>query len=228
MLRPEDREIGRLRARSSGYRKRVDAALRLIEEALTKHAPMYVAFSCGKDSAVMFDLVREVDPTVEGRFVRWPETRWIDAFDDVLEAWRDRGAIVTVLDLARGSLSENVPDRWLRLRETSPSRGSFIGLRAEESSARRITLGVHGLLHVGRDGFARCCPIGRWQLADVAARVVENDLPMLSAYAAGIGERTVARVPRELVRDSFLSELRERDMTGFREVLNLYPELAGV
>ena len=227
MLRPEDRESGRLRARSAGYRKRVDAAHGVIAAALESFAPMFVAFSCGKDSAVLFDLVREVDPTVEGRFVRWPETRWIDDFDRVLDEWDRRGARLSVLDLSRESLAERVPDRWLRLRETSPAGGSFVGLRGEESSARRITLKIHGLTHVAKDGFARCCPIGWWQLADVAAACAERDLPLLSAYSSGIGERTVARVPRDSVRDVMLSDLRERDMAGYREVLRIYPELAG-
>jgi 3'-phosphoadenosine 5'-phosphosulfate sulfotransferase (PAPS reductase)/FAD synthetase len=225
VLRAEDREIGRLRARSSAYKKRVAQSLDLIERALEDHAPMYVSFSCGKDSAVMFDLVRQVDPDIEGRFIRWPETQWIDDFDAVLNGWTAKGARVSVLDLSRGSLSESVPDRWLRLRETSPSRGTFIGLRADESYGRRMTLKIHGQLYVAKDEFVRCCPIAWWSDADVAARIVEHDLPILSAYEAGISTRTVARVPRDSVRESFLQEMKDRDYSGYRQILAMYPDI---
>lgn len=229
-MRHEDKEAGRLRARLPAYRRRVDESLKVIEEALRNHSPMYVAFSCGKDSAVLFDLVREVDPSVEGRFVRWPETKWIGDFDRVLDAWADRGAKISVLDLERKSLSDNVPDRWLRLRDTSPATGSFIGLRADESAARRKTLSIHGVTFTAKDGFVRCCPLAWWKTVDVAARIHERGLPILSAYETDINIRTVSRVPRDQhdIRSSFLADLRERDFIAYREVTALYPDLSSV
>lgn len=226
MLKYEDMERGRLWSRSPQYKKKVDGAYRIIESALDKYDPMYVSFSCGKDSAVMFDLVRDINPDIEGRFIRWPETKWIDNFDEIIEAWTQLGAKVSVLDLHRGSLSESVPDRWIRLRNKAPSKGAFVGLRADESRARMKTLRIHGTLFEAKDGFARCCPVAFFNTNDIAARIVERKLPILSTYGfSGIESRTVARVPRSSVLNDFITELHERDLPALRQLQLLYSEL---
>lgn len=221
-MRDVDREIGRLRAKLPAYRSAVDRSLDIIRGALDAYPDLYVSFSCGKDSAVMFDLVRDVAPAVEGRFLRWPETAWIGDFDRVLSDWTGLGATVRVVDIVRDRIDDRVPDRWGQLADAAPSSGAFIGLRSQESRTRAMVLRRFGPVHVMRSGIVRVWPIGHWTEADIAARIWERGLPILSAYDAGIDVRTVARVPRESVRESFMADLRDRNPAGWAAIRAIY------
>lgn len=214
-------------ARMPSHAKRVDEARRCVEVALEKCAQPYVAFSCGKDSAAMLHMVQQFVPGIEARFIRWTESELLDDFERVIREWQARGINLTILDLHRDSIFERGGDRWQQLQELSPCDGYFIGLRAEESRARRMTLKAHGDIYRMANGLLRISPLAWWKTEDVAAYTVTHDLPTLNAYVTdGFDQRTSARVPREEVRSESLTALRIRDPQRWNLLCAKYPEVA--
>jgi 3'-phosphoadenosine 5'-phosphosulfate sulfotransferase (PAPS reductase)/FAD synthetase len=89
-MRHEDREMGRLRAKLAVYQRRVDQSRTIISKALRMASdedhPLFVSYSCGEDSAVMLDLVREQAPDIECRILLWPESEVVGNFGEVIAA----------------------------------------------------------------------------------------------------------------------------------------------
>ena len=118
-----------------------------------------MSWSGGKDSTVVVDLARQVDPHIPVVFfdsgLQFPET--IQYLEDLADAWRLNYHVIaadpdllTVL-IAGGGFSHEAPDRRLRgqladIMITGPAneahrrygRGSLWGVRAEESHGRRM------------------------------------------------------------------------------------------
>lgn len=218
-------------ARSSTYQRRLDQALRYVEEGLARCERPYVATSFGKDSAALLHLVAEVRPDIEARFIRWGESELLHEYSEVMDEWARRWPQIRflVLDLDRDSINERVPGRWQQLQAMDPADGYFIGLRAEESHARQITLRSHGVVYQATSGVWRISPLAWWTVQDVAAYNVVHDLPRLRAYdVEGWGTRTTARVPRDTnsIRHHSLAQLRMRDPTRYNLLCQKFPEVA--
>jgi 3'-phosphoadenosine 5'-phosphosulfate sulfotransferase (PAPS reductase)/FAD synthetase len=141
------------RRRPAGYRQLLDR----LAEHLDAHDG-YVSWSGGKDSTVVVDLARQVDPNVPIVFfdtgLQFPET--IRYLSDLATTWRLNYQVITAepdlltVLIAAGGFNHAGPDRRLpgRLADimiTGPAaeaharygRGSLWGVRAEESKARR-------------------------------------------------------------------------------------------
>lgn len=228
MTTPE-RERYRLHARLPVFHRRLEAAHNIIREGLATCERPFVACSFGKDSAVMLDLVRQHRPDIEARFLRWPETDLLGDYPAVIDAWREMGANIQVLDLTRARLDEAVPDRWQQLNALAPADGSFIGLRAQESRVRQIRLGRDGpVAYVQATRMWRICPLARWRTEDVAAYTVSRNLPTLEAYhRKGFEARTSSRVPRNQhsIRQEALFDLRQSNPAAWAQLAQLYPEV---
>ncbi|MFV8227368.1 phosphoadenosine phosphosulfate reductase family protein [Mycolicibacterium fortuitum] len=147
------RAIAARRRGAGTYRHLLDR----IAEHLDTHDG-FVSWSGGKDSTVVVDLARQVDPNVPVVFfdsgLQFPET--LQYLQDLSEAWRLNFTVIepepdllTVM-IALGGFDHQAPDRLLgaelsELMITGPAaqahrrygRGSLWGVRAEESSGRR-------------------------------------------------------------------------------------------
>jgi 3'-phosphoadenosine 5'-phosphosulfate sulfotransferase (PAPS reductase)/FAD synthetase len=226
-----ERQALRVYAQRSVYQSRLAQARHILTSGLRESARPYVACSFGKDSAVLLDLALQARPSIDVRFLRWPESELLDRYGPVIAAWfaRHPALALTILDLDRASLGESVPDRWQQLEQIAPTDGYLIGLRAEESGERRMTLRTHGPVHRRADGVVRIAPLAWWTTRDIAAYCLDHDLPLLDAYAAdGIATRTSARVPRtdRGIRDAAIERLKARDLASYNALRMLYPELA--
>lgn len=215
--------------RSAAMARRVEEASRIISDAArTAGGRVYVTFSGGKDSSVLLHLAHQLLGPIEARIILWPESDVISNFGQVLDGWRQRWPGVTIREvhLFRDSVGDAVADRWDALHDDG---GAYlIGLRADESRARMMTLKAHGVIHRMASGLLRVAPLAWWRTADVAAYTTAHDLPLLDNYVqGGFGERTSTRVPREQVRDQFLFELRTRDPQGYNQLVLMYPDLCG-
>lgn len=220
-----------LYARLPVHRRHVEHAHSIIRQTLDVCERPFVACSFGKDSAALLHLVRTYRPDIEARFIRWPETELLADFDRVIGEWRALGANVVILDLTRSTLDERAPGRWDALRNLSPTDGQFVGLRADESRARQITLNAHGHLYRTAAGYWRSCPLARWNTLDVAAYVTLHKLPTLSAYERhGFEARTTSRIPRaqHSIREEALARLREDDPAAYQQLRAMYPEIDNI
>lgn len=221
----------KLHARLPIFSRRVNEAQSIVEQTLEMCRAPFVACSFGKDSAALLHLVMQARPEIEARFIRWPETHLLDDYDHVIAAWREMGARITILDLTRATLDERTPGRWDALRDVAAMDGQFVGLRADESKARSITLGVHGKLYRTAAGYWRSCPLASWSTADVAAYIVKHDVPTLRTYVKhGFESRTSSRIPRAAhsIREQALQRLREDDPAAYQMLRVMFPEMDGV
>lgn len=220
-----DHRTALLYAKLKPFRALVNKTSGFIRWALAQVQNPYVACSFGKDSAVMLHLVRLHRPDVAIRFIRWKnETEHIDNYDEVIKQW---GPInLQQVELSRLTLSDKRKDRYSTEGLTYDSY--FIGLRIQESVARRITLKKHGIFYRNAQGFIRISPLSDWTENDVTAYIALHSLPTLNTYLQqGMSSRTASRIPRadHGIRESFLSDLKQRDFQAYQNLLINYPEI---
>jgi len=218
-----DERSALLYAKLHSYTRLVNRTHGFIRWALARVQTPYVACSFGKDSAVMLHLVLEQAPDVSVRFIRWKnETEHIDNYEEVIQQWGQLN--LTQVELSRLSLSEKNKDRY----DTVGYDSYFIGLRASESTPRRMTLKQHGMFYKNKAEMIRISPLADWKDQDIAAYIFSNQLPLLNTYKSdGITSRTASRIPRadHGIRESFIQSLKQRDMNAYQALLKNFPEI---
>ncbi len=178
-------EIGALHARTSTFKRRLSQARLHIRKALALGVAGYVALSGGKDSTVIYALVREQMPSIPAVWSddEWwlPETleyiqrlqgRGLDVRQIRTNAWHSDLLVVT-------GEYDGIPDY-------AQQQGwslCFLGLRQEESSARRVHLRTKGPLFYAQGNKAwQCNPIHNWTWRDVWAYIVWLGVDYNKAY----------------------------------------------
>jgi phosphoadenosine phosphosulfate reductase len=159
MTTPAGLDLATLRGIAA--RRRGQSAYRRLLDRIGEHLDEndgFVSWSGGKDSTVVVDLARQVDPHTPVVFfdsgLQFPET--LRYLEQIAEAWRLNYHVIRAdpdlltLLIACGGFDHNAPDRRLKGRLadimiTGPAaeaharygRGSLWGVRAEESAGRR-------------------------------------------------------------------------------------------
>ncbi|MFD7011186.1 phosphoadenosine phosphosulfate reductase family protein [Rhodococcus jostii] len=185
----------------------VAAIMTRIEAHLAAHDG-YVAFSGGKDSLVVLDLVRRVEPDAPVVFfdsgLDYPETydylteladRWqldlhrVSADPPLLQVLVDSGlwdhTAPTDHAAARVDLHQVLITEPAHRAHALLGPGELWGVRADESAARRLlyTRGGRrdGIIARG-DGTIAYGPIWNWTTADVWAHIARHRLPVNPVY----------------------------------------------
>ena len=153
--------------RGVAARRRGPKAYQVVLDRIAEHLDRhdgFVSWSGGKDSTVVVDLARQVDPHIPVVFfdsgLQFPET--LEYMSDLAEKWRLNYHVITAdpdlltVLIAGGGFDHRAVDRRLRgsladLMITGPAnqahqrhgRGSLWGVRAEESNARRVLYRRH-------------------------------------------------------------------------------------
>lgn len=175
----------------------------MISRALDTATPWYIAFSGGKDSTVLLDLVLRVAPDTP---VFWGDDGWdypetlqfladtAARYDFRLWRVRNRGNIAGFGRwVGHADWPGANPGPWdyecssfddhSRLLLELGYQGVFLGLRQEESVARRLRLRQAGpLAFVRGEGLWHCAPLGRWTWRDVWAYIHSRELPYNPIY----------------------------------------------
>lgn len=211
--------------KTNEYQYRVRKTHEFIQQALERAPSPYVACSFGKDSSVMLHLTLVHSPDIPVRFATHPETNLLDDYERVVGWWVENhkinleevfcdGGFVKVKHHQRDRLSEG---EYLSF---------FVGIRAEESKGRRISLKVHGQYHLLKNGKTKISPMAWWKEKEIAAYMLVNDLPMLDKYSfEGVSARTTSGIARTHLRET-LTSLRSRDITRFNQLIKLFPDAA--
>lgn len=218
-----DHRTALLYAQLKPFKALVNKTSGFIRWALERVENPYVACSFGKDSAVMLHLILQQKPNIPVRFIRWKnETEHIDNYDEVIQQWGNIN--LTQVEFSRLSLSDTRKDRY----QTSGFDSYFIGLRMEESTKRRITLKTNGMFFRNSEEMTRISPLSDWKTMDIVAYMYSNKLPVLQSYLQqGADSRTSSRIPRADygIRESFLSDLKHRDLNSYHKLLQTFPEI---
>jgi len=185
----------------STHKKRVILAKKIISEALALTDSWYVAFSGGKDSVAMAHLVNCLYPGI----AMWShkddsdfpgEQEYIKMVSQKF-GWKEKivTSPVPVLDFIKQNNIDVCDDVHSRTSELADAlfykqvkeqercfNGVFLGLRAEESPARRKNYYSRGALYSRKDGKRVCTPLATWKGEDVFAYLVSNDIPIFEVY----------------------------------------------
>lgn len=225
-----ERKTALLYANSRQYKLLLQKTNDFIATTLAKfEAKSYVACSFGKDSAVMLHLLLNHSKKIPVVFVYYPETEIIDNYEEVIPLWGDINLHKIYLDV--GILAEvNEKDVIPNLARENGFTLGFVGIRAQESNARRITLSKCGMLyHYKNTDIWRACPLAWWKLEDIAAYIFSNEMPMLKSYIShGIQTRTTTGIaPDDFgFRSAQLRRLKDNNISNYNNILSKYPELA--
>ena len=188
-------------AQTSEFQRKLEEAAILIHEALGKNLSWYVAWSGGKDSTALAHLVNRIQPGIEV----WCEKDDCD-FPGELEYVRrvaDMFVFNLNLHIPDVSLWEHIEEHGIDICEDLHSRGTvfsdehfyaaiteqekrhdgvFLGLRNEESNARRKNTERHGPIYQRKNGKWTCNPLYNWTGTDVFSYLVSNSIPIFDVY----------------------------------------------
>ncbi|RMG91165.1 MAG: hypothetical protein D6706_18475 [Chloroflexi bacterium] len=222
--------------------KRLAFALQGIE-AMRRLAPRsYASISFGKQSICLAHMLYQVEPDMPMYFLASSETWDLHNYAEVIDAFLERWPIN--LHIVQTDHAGTHPDlSWKEVRDLGDQDlqnmvdraewdGWYWGLSKEESKARKITLSrrwegqPHPTIYRYKDGKYRCCPLMHWELLDIAAYVVEHDLPLLQIYKdLGLQERTTARLTKKAVEYHGLAQVKRRDIASYNRLAARFPEL---
>jgi len=217
-----DERSALLYAQLKQFKALVNKTSGFIRWALERVENPYVACSFGKDSAVMLHLILKQRPDIPVIFVRRIETDLIDNYEEVISKW---GILnlqqITVL----GWIETGLKNRTVSTATSKLDYDSyFVGLRMDESVARRISIKKLGMFYKNSSEKYRICPMADWKTNDIAAYCLSNNLPILNKYLIeGFSSRTTSGIPRKFANES-LQSLKMRDIESYNKLLKLLPD----
>jgi phosphoadenosine phosphosulfate reductase len=234
-------ETYRLQANLPAYTRNIERSLRVIEEALKEESASYVSWSGGKDSTVLLDLVRKINPNIPIVHVRtdieYPDCKeWVDKFIQeqglnvtILEppsAWQvliEEGGPFGQVNVATSRIDkECFFDPIAKENEAKHYKQVFLGLRAEESNARRMNALSRGTRYYNKSRkLWTTLPLAWWTARDIFAYHVVNDLPWEPIY-----DRTYLHPDPERIREGWWTTGQTAHRHGMGDWLRYhYPQL---
>jgi 3'-phosphoadenosine 5'-phosphosulfate sulfotransferase (PAPS reductase)/FAD synthetase len=212
----------RLYATMPEYKVLLSKTKAFIKRALAKSINPYIACSFGKDSSVMLHLVLQECKDIPVVFAYAEETFIIDSYSTVIDWW----LLNFNINLHKIYCErESILDRTFSSQKIKDfGEYSFVGIREDESKARRMSLKYHGTFHRDKKDKVRISPISNWTSKDIEAYTITNDLPLLETYKYfGFDARTTSAIP-SIGRERMLQQLRIRDINAFNQILQLMPD----
>lgn len=230
-----DRKIDILRAKTEEYRLIVANAKQTIQKALSQMKAPYVSFSGGKDSLVMLHLILEQKQDIKVVYfdadASYPDT---DRFiDELVELWDlDFTRIKTdpIIEVFRkyGINHPRIEEKTMVATVYAPIAahitqnfdGEFVGLRGEESIARRQLIKYRGQIFYNKShGTFECLPVAHFRTEDVWAYITSKDLPYNLVY-----DQTSMRSRNE-IRVSYWCGESAREFGRYVWLKKEYPDL---
>lgn len=168
------------------FKNKVEQAKQFIRQAL-EISPAFVSISWGKDSIVMLHLAQQIKPDILAVHYASPESHAgiTSNFPEVIESYLtrfDTNYRYLVAEPDWAFTPNTVKDRVHSIIDTDTYRMDLIGVRAEESKERKISVSKYGIIHQYKTGLWRCFPLAYWKTRDIWAYITLHDLPSLMAY----------------------------------------------
>jgi len=178
------------------HERAVQRAERRVEGWLKKVSHPYVAFSTGKDSSCVLQLVRQQAPVIPAVYfdagASFPESLEILETTPDMIRFPTTEPILEILRRFSFSAGDELENETLRKTVHEPIKaliaeygfdGVAYGLRAEESEGRRKHIQRRGaIFQYRRDGLWGCQPICDWSFNDVWAFIISRGIPYCRLY----------------------------------------------
>lgn len=218
-----ERQKGLLYSKMPEHKRLVDETKLFIKKSLSKVSNPYVACSFGKDSSVMLHLILQEMPKIRVRFASHPETELLDKYKQVIDWWINEYNINLYNVFCNGDFVK-IKHHQRDMLDDVECDSFFVGIRAEESRGRRISLKKDGKFYkLKSNGRIKISPMAWWKKEDIWAYIVSNNIPLLDKYEfEGVTARTTSGIARYYQRETLLS-LKQRDITRYNKLLQLYP-----
>ncbi len=225
-----DERSALLYAKLHSYTRLVNRTHGFIRWALARVKTPYVACSFGKDSAVMLHMVLEHAPDIKVIFNKWKhESDLIHNYNEIIKWWTDNYAInLQIIEFSRTNIDMLLKSRFKHVRDYDAYDSYFLGLRSDESKARKISLKYHGNFYINKEEKTRICPLHDWTTKDIATYTLVNKIKSLWDYEKyGFEARTTARIPTdsEYARQMWISQFKREKPSEFNALCKIFPEL---
>lgn len=222
-----------LHGKTPVFSRRVKAAEQRVSDWLDIVDNPYIAFSTGKDSTCVLNLVRQQAANTTAVYFdadsSFPESKQTVQKTDSLIAFPTDEPILDTLvrhgldggaGLERATMQSTVWGPIKRLVETYHFDGVALGLRAQEAYGRKMNAYVRGSIYqYKRDGLWACQPIWDWSYNDVWAYIVTNNLDYCGVYDR------MWDMPEEDQRLSYWAGETKRRWGRYAWLRRNYPEL---
>jgi 3'-phosphoadenosine 5'-phosphosulfate sulfotransferase (PAPS reductase)/FAD synthetase len=190
-----------LHSKTEEFKRHLGYAKKDIQEARSIGL-FVISWSTGKDSTAMCHLIKSMIPDtpvmIQFDDCDWPEKRpyaerlsrrygWaLHEVSPSFSVWETASKCKIGYEELCAQTHALTAFSFISLLENKRKElgciGSFVGLRAEESKARKLNLSVRGELYQTKEGAWHCCPLGRWTVLDVFAYLVSNDIEINPCY----------------------------------------------
>lgn len=238
----QEMAAGRLYVKLRQCQFRREFALEGIEAMRIIAPKSYASISFGKQSICLAHMLYQVRPDLPMYFLASWESWIIHNYDEVITGFLARWPIDLHI-VQTDNVSDDPTRTWKECRDLGQHDlqnmcdradwdGWYWGLTKEESVGRRRTLSVrwkgqpHPTIFRYTDGKYRCCPLMEWDSMDIAAYIVEHDLPVLDLYKSqGLAMRTTARVTRNMAEMGGVAYLRHLSTERLNRLVERFPEL---
>ncbi len=237
-------EVCRLYANLKPYKEKLKKTEENVFEMLKVCKNPYIAFSCGKDSSVMADIVLKINSNITCRFISSGETRIIHNVDSVINYFKEKynmpfeeinfdRVFSEEWQWATFDEQRKAGNKDIQTINNEKYDGVYIGLRKEESRGRSISLKkcrtenlpYNMYKYKGKD-FYRMCPMADWKTEDIGAYIESNGLITLDWYNEyGYDSRTTARLTGDAVRQNTLFYIKTKNFAGYQKLVERFPEL---
>lgn len=198
---------GMMLFKEQSYQDKIETALGCISSILEDVDPedCIIAFSGGKDSTVLLELVRFLAPSMKAVFentgVEHPETiAYCKTIPNLVELHPDQGhnfwECLALYGLPKPKNKEHNPTAnccyWLKEKpmadyiKANKVALTFTGLTSRESWQRYKLLKWLGPVYYAKSrGYVTACPLANWLEEDVWRFIKENNLPHNAIYQKG-------------------------------------------
>lgn len=179
-----DKEQYRIYAKLPVFKRRVARTHQIIKEFLQIAKTPYIAWSTGKDSTACVGLVRDHQNIVavhHDNGVELPDNYVIRQQIDNVVVHKAENLFLDLMDEYGFESSKLRKSNFVKEFEQRHNfDGVILGLRKQESAVRKRFVNRH--TYQRKDGIWVCLPILHWQLDDVFAYLLQEDLPIHPIY----------------------------------------------
>lgn len=229
------------------FGRMVERSQETIHRALNRCHNPYLAYSTGKDSTVMADLVWSIAPDVPAVYFdahcAFPESlALIERMGQIRRVIRwECEPFMETLARVGGPMADTCEAETMRSTVYRPIKSLleeyhfdsvFVGLRSDESSGRMLLAKNRGdLFYNGRDGIIECLPVLYWRYDDIWAYIVSRGIDYNAAYdtmeAMPLRDRRISYWAGETGHTKGRwSWLRQRYPDLWNSYIKLFPEVA--